>query len=283
MLKVQQLSRQALWKERTMDEMMDSKLFACLHEVFIIMEREPMLFPMKEVEILNEVGFEATWLSTMSRFGQDTDMDYFKRQVYANTGQHEHAMAVFSLVYAVVKLVTFPPIELSRWAKGELRRLNQSSIWGRFIENFIRRIDRNGMVFNERFEPYCPAEFIEAKNKVEEEKSEACFCAEDEEPIEESVMTHQRSFTLDDIVAYAINKLSLDASLPIQNMLYTLLKKDGTDEDRDKVASIPDGIMAREGKVNVGQSIHQQNNIFDAEALKELVNNKDIQKLLGKQ
>lgn len=246
MLKIQYLSRKALWKERTLDEMMDSKLFACLHEAYMVMDREPMLFPMSEEEIMNEVGFEVTWLCAMSRFGMDPDMEYFKRQVYANTGQHEHAMAVFSLVYAVVKMVTFPPLELSKWTKDELRRLNKDSIWGRYIELFVRRIDKMGEIFDERFEVYQPAEYLEVTKNEDEEKTETVVCAECVSPTEDEQMTNQRSFTLDEIVDYAKTYLSIDASLSIQNLLYALLWKDGTDEERQKVMSIPAGIINRD-------------------------------------
>lgn len=246
MLKIQYLSRQALWKERTMSEMTDSKLFACLHEAFMVMDREPMLFPMSEEEILNEVGFEVTWLCALSRFGMDPDMDCFKRQVFANTGQHEHAMAVFSLVYAVVKIVSFPPLEIGVWAKDELRRLNKDSKWGRYMESFVRRINKTGEIFDERFEIYQPTEYLKVTSKEIEEKPEVLVCAEDEAPREESQRTYQRSFTLDDIVDYAKAYLTVDASLPIQNLLYALLCKDGTEEERQKVMSIPAGIINRD-------------------------------------
>ena len=210
------------------------------------MDREPMLFPMSEEEIMNEVGFEVTWLCAMSRFGMDPDMEYFKRQVYANTGQHEHAMAVFSLVYAVVKMVSFPPLELSKWTKDELRRLNKNSIWGRYIELFVRRIDKMGEIFDERFEVYQPAEYLEVTKNEDEEKTETVVCAECVSPTEDEQMTNQRSFTLDEIVDYAKTYLSIDASLSIQNLLYALLWKDGTDEERQKVMSIPAGIINRD-------------------------------------
>lgn len=244
-MKIQRLSRQAVWKERTIDEMMDNKLFAYLHEAFMVMDREPMLFPMDEEEIMNEVGFEVTWLCALSRFGLDPDMEQFKRQVYANTGQHEHAMAVFSLVYAVVKMVSFPPLEVSKWTKNELRRLNKDSHWGKYIENFVRRIDRMGEVFNVRFEVYKPTEYLELEYK-EDEKNEVFICAEDEPRIEERRMAYQRTFTLDEIVDYAKTYLSMDSSLPIQNLLYALLCKDGTDEERRKVMSIPMDIIKRD-------------------------------------
>ncbi len=246
MLKIQSLSRQALWKDRTLDEMMDSKLFACLHEAFMVMDREPLLFPMSEEEIMNEVGFEVTWLCALSRFGMEPDMGYFKRQVYANTGQHEHAMAVFSLVYAVVKIVSFPPLEVGVWAKDDLRRLNKDSKWGRYMESFVRRINKMGVIFDERFEVYQPAKYIEATRKENKEKHEMIVCAEDEMPTEDSQMIKQRSFTLDEIVDYAKTYLSIDASLSIQNLLYALLWKDGTEEERQKVMSIPAGIINRD-------------------------------------
>lgn len=244
-MKIQRLSRQAVWKERTIDEMRDNKLFACLHEAFLVMEREPMLFPMDEQEIMNEVGFEVTWLCALSRFGLDPDMEQFKRQVYANTGQHEHAMAVFSLVYAVVNMVTFPPLEVSKCTKNELRRLNKDSHWGKKIENFVRHIDSMGEFFNDRFECYKPVEYLEVEYK-EEKKSEVFICAEDEQPLEEGTRAYERTFTLDEIVDYAKTNLSMDASLPIQNLLYALLCKDGTDEERRKVMSIPGDIIKRD-------------------------------------
>lgn len=55
-----------------------------------------------------------------------------------------------------------------------------------------------------------------------------------------------RRFTMDDIVNYAKENLSLDKSVYIQNMLYVFLSKDGTPEERDKVNSITTYILNRD-------------------------------------
>lgn len=55
-----------------------------------------------------------------------------------------------------------------------------------------------------------------------------------------------RRFTMDDIVNYAKENLSLDKSVYIQNMLYLFLSKDGTPEERDKVNSITTYILNRD-------------------------------------
>lgn len=56
----------------------------------------------------------------------------------------------------------------------------------------------------------------------------------------------ERTFTLGEIVDAAAKRLSLDAGMVIQNVLYALLGEDGTKEERKKVDSISSRIIKRE-------------------------------------
>jgi hypothetical protein len=273
-------TKELLWKERkTLDEIIQEPLFKALHEAFLYLEKEPMLFPMNELAILNEVGFEVTWLCHESRFGLEPDMNQFIRSVYAHTGLKDHAMTVISMVHAVVMLVDFPPLDISKHTKKELLMLHKDSWCRRYIDAFIKRKTQDGVFFEERFKPYCDVIDIPEPPEDETEKLEGCCCAEPE--VEEDDQ-HIRRFTLDEIVKYAQDNLSLDMSIPIQNMLYALLCKDGTAEEREKVNSIPQVIRKRDLHAPViGQLIAHQNNLGDKSGIESLTENEQLKKLLG--
>ena len=240
----QRIPREVLWKDReSLDDMFDEPLFKVLHEAFLYFEQEPMLFPLDELAILNEVGYQVTWLCYESRLGLEPDMEQFTREVFAHTGLKDHAMTVISLVHAVVMLVNFPPLNISKHTRHELSKMNKDSWCRRFVDTFVKRVIKEGYLFEEQFLPYQRDYDIP---KVEEEESglNEC-CMSDELSIEEQGDT-TRSFTLDQIVKYAQDNLSLDKSADIQNMLFNLLVVDGTRKELEKVASITSYIINRD-------------------------------------
>lgn len=240
----QKIPREVLWKDKTMEELLDDPLFNLLHEAFLYFDAQPMMFPLDELAVLNHVGYHVTWLCFESRFGMEPDMDQFEREVYANAGLSDHAKTIISLVQAVVKLVNFPPLNIGERAKRKLAQMNKNSWCRRFVDSFVRRVLRDGSVFSEQFLP-AQRDYTIPK-EVEEEKelcSESCICAE---PSMEVLSDGVRRFTMEEIVTYAKENLSLDKSVYIQNMLYKLLSKDGTHEEREMVNSITTYILNRD-------------------------------------
>lgn len=151
---INRIPRGMLWHDReTMEDLLQSPLFSALHEVFFYFEKEPMLFPMNELFILNEVGYQVTWLCFKCRKGLTPNMKQFTREVFVRTGLKDHAMTVISLVYAAVELVNFPPLEISKETKQELKKMHKDSWCRRYIDSFIRRVVKEGLVFKERFLP----------------------------------------------------------------------------------------------------------------------------------
>ena len=235
------LPREVLWEDKeTMDELLEDPLFNVLHEVFLNLERQPMLFPLDELKILNEVGYQVTWLCYHSRYGLEPDMDKFIREIFAHTGIKDHAMTVVSLVQAVVTLVNFPPLNISNFTKRELSKLNKESWCRRLVDSFVRRLLREGCFYNNQFLPH-KEDYIPM---TEKEETAVLTCAEPS--WDEQQNAQCRVFTLDEIITYAQENLSLDKSADIQNMLYNLLVEDGTKEERRKVASITSFIMSRD-------------------------------------
>lgn len=241
------IPREVLWKERiSLDDIMEGPIFKVLHEAFFYFEKEPMLFPMDELAILNEVGYQVTWLCHESRYGLDPDMEQFTREVFAHTGLKDHAMTVISLVYAVVRLVNFPPLDISKYTMRELSKLHKESWCRRYVDTLVRRVLKDGFLFEEKFLPYqsdFAPEFPMAKEEVLNEVNDCYGCAE---PAFEEQWDNTRRFTLDQIVSYAEKNLSLDKSVHIQNLLFNLLVADGTREELEKVASIPTNIIKRD-------------------------------------
>lgn len=246
------IPRELLWKDR--DTLLQSPLFNALHEVFFSLEKEPMLFPMNELIILNEVNFQVTWLCYESRFGLNPDMEQFMREVFARTGMLDHAMTVVSLVYATVELVNFPPLEISKETKRELKKIHKESWCRRYIDLFIRRVNKDGLVFKERFIPNQEVSdaFLKAIHVEEEQKTQMCA-----EPFEEEHADIRR-FTLDQIVEYAQQNLTIEIAYHIQLMLHTLMQNDSTKEEREKVSSIPAYILNR----NAGDQVQGNKTSF---------------------
>ncbi|MCR5037712.1 MAG: hypothetical protein K6A94_00015 [Bacteroidales bacterium] len=222
--------RQMLWEERTrMDDFLKDELFSELHRVYGQIETLPWMFPMDELKIMNEVGYGLTWLCCYN----EADIDHLVREVYADMGLQESAEVVFSLVHAVVSVVNRPPLEVNKVAVKRLEQLNRESRCGRMVDNFVRTTIRSGRLFGNRFDA------------PEHTKTEPIPNPELESvPAKSQFAT--RSFTLEEIVAFAKESLTKETSIPIQNMLYYLLVTDGTKEERDLVASIPKGIQESE-------------------------------------
>lgn len=240
----QKIPREVLWIDKTMEELLDIPLFNVLHEAFLYFDAEPMIFPLDELAIMNHVGYHVTWLCYESRFGMEPDMDQFEREVYANAGLSDHAKTIISLVQAVVKLVNFPPLNISKRTKKQLAQMNKKSWCRSFVDSFVRRLLKDGYVFSEQFLP-AQRDYTMPKD-VEKEKeplSESCMCTE---TMTEEQLDNVRRFTLEEIVTYAKENLSLDKSVYIQNMLYVLLSVDGTPKEREKVNSIPAYIRNRD-------------------------------------
>ena len=272
----QRIPREVLWKDRnTMEGIMNEPVFKVLHEAFLYFEREPMLFPMDELTILNEVGYQVTWMCFESRYGLEPDMDYFFRDVFARTGLIDHAMTVISLVQAVVMLVNFPPLNISKRTKRELLKLSRDSWCRRYVDALIKRVLSDGTIFEEQFLP-CQSDYKITYEEETSYQSDYAICAE---PTYEE--QHTRTFTLDDIVNYAKQNLSLDKSALIQNMLFNLLMTDGTREEMEKVASIPEAILKRDAKHQIGQVIAQQNNLGDPHWIAKLTNKEKLKELLS--
>ena len=252
------IPREVLWEDKmTMDELINDQLFYVLHEAFLYFEKEPMLFPMDELAILNEVGYQVTWLCYHSRFGLEPNIDQFTRQVFAHTGLVDHAMTVVSLVNAVVTLVNFPPLNISSRTKRELSKLNKESWCRRYVDTFVKRVLKDGYFFDNQFLPYKMDYQIPIVK--EEEEPAVLMCAEpsfDELPEEKC-----RTFTLDEIIFYAQENLSLDKSIHIQNMLYNLLVEDGTREELKKVSSITSFIKNRDKPTSTHNEIVLQKHV----------------------
>lgn len=252
---VYRIPREILWKDReTMDELLQIPLFNALHEVFFYLEKEPMLFPMDELAILNEVGYQVTWLRYESRLGLNPNMEQFTREVFAHTGLKDHAMTVVSLVYAAVELVNFPPLEVSKKAKRELRKMHVDSWCRRYIDSFIRRVIKEGLFFEEQFMPNQDLldAFLKAIHVEEEQEMQMCA-----EPFEEE-QDNIRRFTLDEIVDYAQQNLTIEIAYHIQLMLHMLMQNDSTKEEREKVSSIPTYIRNR----NIGDQVQGNKTSF---------------------
>lgn len=236
---INRIPREVLWKDKEMEELLSIPLFKALHEVFFTFVEENVIYPGFEVIILNEVGYQVTWLCYESRFGMEPDMEQFEREVYAHVGLSDQAEAVISLVLAVVKLVNNPPLKISKRTRSELSKKNKYSWCRRFVDSFVRRVIEDGYVFSEQF---LPAQEYHTILQKEEHFSEVCMCAE---PLVEE-QDDIRRFTLDDIVDYAKENLTIEIAYHIQLMLHTLMQNDSTKEEREKVSSIPAYIRNRD-------------------------------------
>ena len=252
------IPREILWHDKeTMDDMLQSPLFKALHEAFICCGREPLLFPMNELTILNEVGYQVTWLCYMSRFKLSPNMEQFTREVFANTGLKDHAMMVISLVYAAVELVNFPPLRISKYAKRELKLMHKNSWCRRYVDAFVKKVIRDGELYDERFIPNQVELDDFLKASVSEEEQKVPMCAE---PMAEyDTGAKGRSFTLEEIINYCKNLAELEqvnAINAIIQMLYVLLRMNGKPAEYDLI----DGILNYFKKRKYGDAVSGNKN-----------------------
>ena len=250
--------RKMIWKDRPVKELTKSKVFQLLHVMFEDLDKEPIIFPMDDLIVLNEVGYEVAWLCYHEAFSHGADMDQFERNVYANMGIDEHAKVVFSMVHIVVDIVNSPALRISRKTRNKLRKLNASSWCARQTRRTIYRIKALGIEIEDEFTPHYTEDIVvegtrcrmiglkqQQSTYEQSEETEALVCAEPNSDEKERGKDAERVFALEAIVEYAKENLSLEMSVPIQNMLYYLLGEDGNKEEREMVASIPRYIINR--------------------------------------
>lgn len=229
-----------LWRDRSLNELLEIKLFRRLDELYHELALMPALFRADEETVMNEVGRTLTWIVYKSRNGLDPDMEQLERVIYACMGSKEDALTVMSLVYAAVNIVNYPPLEISKYTKNELFKMIKEDGYNIRTKLFVKEVNREGEYYDEKFLPY--EEPMMETVKEDDYLSIAC-----EEPFEAAVDEEKkgRLFTLDEIVDYAKEKTSLEESRIIQLMLFCLLVNDGTKEEREKVSSIQTQILNR--------------------------------------
>lgn len=251
------IPRGILWHDRmTMDEMLQSPLFKVLHEAFICCGQEPLLFPMNELTILNEVGYQVTWLCYKSRYGLGPDMEQFTREVFANTGMKDHAMTVISLVYAAVELVNFPPLPICKQAKRELKMIHKNSWCRLYVDFVVRRVIKDGELFEERFIPNMAEVDAFLKARASEEEPEEQVYSDTIAVVDTE--SNERSFTLEEIVNYCKNQAELEQVTDIIHMLYVLLRMNGDPTEYELV----DGIQEYFKNRKYGDDVSGNKNSF---------------------
>lgn len=261
--------REFYWKDLELDELFGSNLFSELHKVFKQMAKVPMLFAMDEKAILNEVGYEVTWLSFQHERNDAEVVEQFVRQVYANTGIKEHAEAVMSLVFGVVKVLSWAPFDIGSRKERELKRINSECWCAGYVTDFIRRMDKEGRKFDEMFIP--DKERYEDIPPIWEKEENVRIYGEDvvrESPVaalkaaeDIPVYGRGRTFTFNEIVTYIEEKVSMEQAQVFQHMLFNLLVEDGTREELKTVIAITDHIMERERNQNVKEVVIYKKNV----------------------
>ena len=250
----ERVPREILWKDRTsMDEVLESELLSELYTVYRGMSHQTsLLFKTDDLTVMNEVGYELTWLCYHNETPYREVADQFVREVYANMGSREYAEIVISLVYAAIAVVNWTVFHVGDRVVRELKKLNTTCWCGRYATKFVRQMDREGRYFTETFLPDwdAVAAYVAEMESVrysilEAEEDVVKMCAA--EPFEpyNAETERLRRFSLDEIVEYAKNNLTLETAFPIQSMLYALLIEDGTRAEREAVASITPHIIQR--------------------------------------
>ena len=220
---------------------MEFKLFRRLDELYQELVKRPALFRVDEDYVLNETGRAVTWLVYESRFGLEPDMEKLEREIYARMGSKEDALTVMSLMYAAVNIVNQPPLEISKRTKNELAKMIKEDGYDTRTRQFVKKVNREGEYYDERFLPYGdPTDELVAEESPIHMYQKEC----DAESVKEE--KKGRVFTLDEIVTYTKENLSLEESRVIQLMLFSLLVYDGTKEERELVNSIPAYILNRD-------------------------------------
>ena len=177
--------------------------------------------------------------------GEKDIIDQFVREVYARMGIREHAEAVMSLVHAVVAVQKFSSLHVGQSVERALKKLNGESWCGQLTERFIRRINREGVFFDDVFVPHLSA----AEFDIEDDESGLVAREAPAMPMmvaEAPAEYNHRTFTFDEIVKYIEENASMEQAPPFQIMLYNLLVDDGTREELKTVNAILVHIRERE-------------------------------------
>lgn len=135
-----------------------------LYKAYREMDEYPMLFKMDELQVFNEVYFEMTRLCFENWYDRYSDFDFYVREVYANMVMNDSVMTVFSLMYAIVNVVNFPPLNIDKRRIKELKKYQESGWCKGYIDKFIRRVMEEGLMFDARFESSpCPPSMLSEK------------------------------------------------------------------------------------------------------------------------
>lgn len=142
-----------IWKNiESKEELLKYELFQELHKVYSQLETKPLMFPMDELMIMNEVGFGVEWIRFSYNIFNDAFLDQLVRGVYADTGLKEHAEAVLSLIYATVAIVNWPSVNITKHDFRDLQKMNRDSWCYRPVVDFIRRVKKAGRLIVFPFE-----------------------------------------------------------------------------------------------------------------------------------
>ena len=229
-----------LWRDRSLNELLEIKLFRRLDELYHELAFMPSLFRADEETVLNEVGRTLTWIVYKSRNGFEPDMEQLEREIYARLGSKNDALTVMSLTYAAIHIVNLPPLNISKYTKHELQKMIRDDIYMIKTKVFVQEVNKEGEFYEEKFLPYKEPTL----ETVQDDDDETIpWVKYDCESLDEE--KKGRVFTLDEIVEYAIKYMTAESVIHVQLMLHTLMQKDSTKEEREKVSSIQTQILNR--------------------------------------
>ena len=255
--------REQLWRDRhSMEECLESKLFQALHELYVnIVMREPPLFPIDEVQVLNEVGYSVAWLQQQSTFTKHVDMEQLLRNAYAMMSVKYYAHIVVCLTWASVKLVQFPAIYINKEASKVLERMVGQCWCGDYTKVYVRKLCREGVFYMESFEnsiTWMPLD-APATFDLTGEEVRGLIAAEDrvqESMVEDSMTKEERTFTLAKIVEEAKKLFPLEHAFTLVFMLNKMMENDSTEEERQLVSGIIEHIIKRKAGIHVDKQFN---------------------------
>lgn len=159
------LPRELLWTDKkSIDDFMGSQLFREIHNVFLEMEKYPLLFKMDELQIFNEVNYVLTRLSYENWIERYPDFDFYVREEFSRLLMSAFVMPVFSIVYGIVNVVNYSAHKIQRSRVNDLKKIHQTSWCKKYIDRFINRMKKEGKVFDEKFDPSpCPPSLLPEK------------------------------------------------------------------------------------------------------------------------
>lgn len=229
-----------LWRDRSLNELLEIKLFRRLDELYHELALMPALFRADEETVMNEVGRTLTWIVYESRNGFEPDMEQLEREIYARLGSTNDALTVMSLAYAAIHIINLPPLNISKYTKHELQKMIRDDIYMIKTKVFVHEVNKEGEFYDEKFLPYKEPTL----ETVQDDDDETIpWVKYDCESLDEE--KKGRVFTLDEIVEYAIKYMTAESVIHVQLMLHTLMQKDSTKEEREKVSSIQTQILNR--------------------------------------